>query len=114
MYVVNTGGRLGAGNAAVTEWLLPAFVIIFRTSSVFVRNCFWTRHSDLFFPPLKLDCFPKKKINSHLPFPANLENFPHNICPSDGHSHGHETEQGGDPEVTNSRGGQGSAPVKSW
>lgn len=60
MYVVNAGGRLGAGNAAVTEWLLPAFVIIFCTWSVLVRNCFWTKHLDLFFP-IKLDCFPKEK-----------------------------------------------------
>lgn len=60
MYVVNAGGRLGAGNAAVTEWLLPAFVIIFCTWCVLVRKCFWTKHSDLFFS-MKLDCFPEEK-----------------------------------------------------
>lgn len=77
MYVVNAGGRLGAGNAAVTEWLLPAFVIIFCTWCVLVRKCFWTKHSDLFFS-MKLDCFPEeKKKKNHLPFPGNLEKFPH-------------------------------------
>lgn len=119
MYVVNAGGRLGAYNAAVTEWLLPAFVIIFRTWSVSGRNHFWTKRSDLFYP-VKLDCFPKEKKKNHqktnrVTFPlleiwkiSHTRRLPFRRTLSQG-----ESEQG-DPEVTNLRGVQGSAPVKRW
>lgn len=103
MYVVNAGGRLGVGHAAVTEWLLPAFVITFCTCSVLVRNCFWTKYSDF-----KLACFLEEKKGSPSLSWKSGEFPTHDFCPSDRQG---ATKQG-DPEVVNLRGVQGSAPEK--